>query len=112
MLDRTERRFGLKPKRLAADTAYGTGRFLGMVSSATDAWTAAADAVSRRNFPFIKNGEIPSKHFCELVRAAEKVGYRRGVPARASRGPDAAFVERPRDRFERCCASTRLNVLV
>ena len=29
MLDRTERRFGLKPKRLAADTAYGTGKFLG-----------------------------------------------------------------------------------
>lgn len=29
MLDRTERRFSLKPKRLAADTAYGTGRFLG-----------------------------------------------------------------------------------
>ena len=25
MLDRTERRFALKPKRLAADTAYGTG---------------------------------------------------------------------------------------
>ena len=29
MLDRTERRFGLKPKWLAADTDYGTGRFLG-----------------------------------------------------------------------------------
>jgi transposase len=29
MLDRTEHRFSLKPKRLAADTAYGTGRFLG-----------------------------------------------------------------------------------
>jgi hypothetical protein len=29
MLDRTERRFSLKPKRLAANTAYGTGRFLG-----------------------------------------------------------------------------------
>src|SRR3984957_2005003 len=29
MLDRTERRFNLKPKRLAADTAYGTGKFLG-----------------------------------------------------------------------------------
>jgi transposase len=29
MLDRTERRFDLKPKRLAADTAYGIGRFLG-----------------------------------------------------------------------------------
>jgi hypothetical protein len=29
MLDRAERRFNLKPKRLAADTAYGSGRFLG-----------------------------------------------------------------------------------
>ena len=29
MLDRTEECFGLKPKRLAADTAYGTGKFLG-----------------------------------------------------------------------------------
>jgi transposase len=29
MIDRTERRFALKPKRLVADTAYGTGRFLG-----------------------------------------------------------------------------------
>jgi hypothetical protein len=29
MLERTERRLELKPKRLAADTAYGTGRFLG-----------------------------------------------------------------------------------
>jgi hypothetical protein len=29
MIDRTEQCFNLKPKRLAADTAYGTGRFLG-----------------------------------------------------------------------------------
>ena len=29
MLDRTEVCFALKPKRLAADTAYGTGKFLG-----------------------------------------------------------------------------------
>lgn len=29
MIDRTERCFGLKPRRLAADTAYGTGKFLG-----------------------------------------------------------------------------------
>jgi len=28
MLDRTRRRFGLKPKRLVADTAYGISRFL------------------------------------------------------------------------------------
>jgi Transposase DDE domain len=29
MLDRTEQCFNLRPKRLAADTAYGTGKFLG-----------------------------------------------------------------------------------
>lgn len=29
MIDRTERCFALKPKRLAADTAYGTGKLLG-----------------------------------------------------------------------------------
>ena len=29
MIDRTEACFDLKPRRLAADTAYGTGRFLG-----------------------------------------------------------------------------------
>jgi transposase len=28
MIERTKARFGLKPKRLAADTAYGTGKFL------------------------------------------------------------------------------------
>jgi transposase len=28
MVERTEQRMGLKPQRLAADTAYGTGRFL------------------------------------------------------------------------------------
>jgi transposase len=31
MITRTEERLGLKPKRLAADTAYGTGKFLGWV---------------------------------------------------------------------------------
>lgn len=29
MIERTERRLALKPERLAADTAYGTGKFLG-----------------------------------------------------------------------------------
>src|SRR3989475_2751221 len=29
MLDRVEERFDLRPRRLAADTAYGTGKFLG-----------------------------------------------------------------------------------
>lgn len=32
MLERTERRLDLKPDRLAADTAYGTGKFLGWLA--------------------------------------------------------------------------------
>ena len=31
MLERTAKIFGLKPKRLAADTAYGTGKFLAWI---------------------------------------------------------------------------------
>jgi hypothetical protein len=34
MLERTRRRFKLSPKRLAADTAYGTGKFLAFVTGA------------------------------------------------------------------------------
>jgi hypothetical protein len=31
MIDRTEKRFGLKPERLAADTAYGSAAMLNWV---------------------------------------------------------------------------------
>src|ERR1700740_823630 len=34
MLDRVEERFDLRPRRLAADTAYGTGKFLGWLVGA------------------------------------------------------------------------------
>ena len=34
MIERTRRRFELSPKRLAADTAYGTGRFLAFITGA------------------------------------------------------------------------------
>ena len=32
MIERTEQTLGLKPERLAADTAYGTGKFLHWIS--------------------------------------------------------------------------------
>ena len=32
MIERTAKCFDLKPKRLAADTAYGTGKFLGWLA--------------------------------------------------------------------------------
>ncbi len=47
MLDRTERRFSLKPKRLAADTAYGTGRFLGWLVGPKD---PVFNPIFRKNF--------------------------------------------------------------
>jgi transposase len=34
MIERTEQRMGFKPRRLAADTAYGTGKFLGWLVGA------------------------------------------------------------------------------
>jgi IS5 family transposase len=34
MIERTEQQMGLKPQRLAADTAYGTGKFLGWLVGA------------------------------------------------------------------------------
>ena len=34
MIESTEQRVGIKPRRLAADTAYGTGKFLGWLASA------------------------------------------------------------------------------
>jgi hypothetical protein len=34
MIERTRRRFDLRPKRLAADTAYGTAKFLAFVTAA------------------------------------------------------------------------------
>ncbi len=40
MITRTEERLGLKPDRLAADTAYGTGKFLG--------WLMRVSAVALR----------------------------------------------------------------
>jgi Transposase DDE domain len=56
MLDRTERRFNLKPKRLAADTAYGTGRFLGwLVSRGIMPHIPVRDASERTDGTFSRN---------------------------------------------------------
>ena len=66
MLDRTERRFGLKPKRLAADTAYGTGRFLGWL-------------VGRRIAPHIPVRDASERDDGTLSRSDFRWDRRRGV---------------------------------
>jgi transposase len=53
MLERTRARFGLKPKRLAADTAYGTGKFLGwLVGQAIEPHIPVWDKGSRDDGTF------------------------------------------------------------
>jgi transposase len=66
MLDRTERRFGLKPKRLAADTAYGTGRFLGWL-------------VGHRIVPHIPVRDASERDDGTLSRSDFRWDRRRGV---------------------------------
>ena len=57
MLARTERRFHLKPKRLAADTAYGTGRFLGwLVGCGIAPHIPVRDASERDDGTFSRDG--------------------------------------------------------
>jgi transposase len=66
MLERTEKIFGLKPKRLVADTAYGTGKFLGWLVGAGvtphipvwDKSTREDGTFSRSDFKFDKESNI------------------------------------------------------
>jgi transposase len=66
MLDRTERCFGLKPKRLAADTAYGTGSFLGWL-------------VDQRIVPHIPVRDASERDDGTLSRSDFRWDRRRGV---------------------------------
>ena len=66
MLDRTKRRFDLEPKRLAADTAYGTGRFLGWL-------------VGRRIVPHIPVRDASERDDGTFSRADFRWDRRRGV---------------------------------
>jgi Transposase DDE domain len=66
MIERTEQRMGLKPQRLAADTAYGTGKFLGWLVGAGIApqipvWDKSAredGAFSRSDFTFDRERNV------------------------------------------------------
>jgi len=66
MVERAKRRFDLKPKRLAADTAYGTGKFLAFVVGAGitphipiwDKSTREDNTFSRADFVFKKRRDV------------------------------------------------------
>ncbi|MGI9509423.1 MAG: transposase [Geminicoccaceae bacterium] len=80
MILRTKRRLGLKPKRLAADMAYGTGKFLGWLVSQRIAphipvWDKSQrddGTFSRADFRFDKKGDV---YFCPRGKILETTGH-------------------------------------
>jgi transposase len=79
MLNRTPRRLGIKPKRLIADTAYGTGQFLGWLDGQRIAphipvWDKSRredGTFSRSDFRFDKKGDV---YFCPQGKILETTG--------------------------------------
>jgi hypothetical protein len=79
MIDRTQACFDLKPKRLAADTAYGTRQFLGWrvkekrVTSHIRAWEKSdrTDGIfSRSEFTWDKTGAVYICPYGKLLRTS------------------------------------------
>src|SRR5476649_2617344 len=85
MLERTEKTFGLKPKRLVADTAYGTGKFLGWLIGAGvtphipvwDKSTREDGTFSRSDFKFDKDRNVYNCPTGKLLKTTGRIlsGY-------------------------------------
>jgi transposase len=92
MIKRTEERLGLKPERLAADTAYGTGKFLGWVIAAgitphIPVWDKSAredGTFSRSDFTFDKERNIYICPDGKLLTTTGRVHDGRTILYRAS----------------------------
>ena len=83
MIERTEKRMGLKPQRLVADTAYGTGKFLGWLVGAgitpqIPVWDKSAredGTFSRSDFTFDRERNIYVCPAGKLLTTTGNVGY-------------------------------------
>jgi exodeoxyribonuclease V alpha subunit len=82
MIERTEQRMGIKPQRLAADTAYGTGKFLGWLVGAGiapqipvwDKSTLEDGTFSRSDFTFDRERNIYVCPAGKLLKTTGNVG--------------------------------------
>jgi transposase len=82
MIERTEERMGLKPQRLAADTAYGTGKFLGWLVGAGvtpqipvwDKSTREDGTFSRGDFTFDRERNVYICPAGKLLKTTGNVG--------------------------------------
>jgi len=83
MIERTEQRIGLKPQRLAADTAYGTGKFLGWlvgigIAPQIPVWDMSAredGTFSRRDFTFDRERNIYICPAGKVLKTTGNVGH-------------------------------------
>jgi hypothetical protein len=112
MIERTERRFALSPARLAADTAYGTGRLLGWlrdrgIEPHIPVWDRSRredGTFSREAFAFDAEADIYICPAGRELRTTGKVHDGRTILYRASvRDCEACPFK------ERCCPNTRLR---
>lgn len=104
MIKRTEDRLGLKPSRLAADTAYGTGKFLGWLIGAGIAphipvWDKSQrddGSLSRGDFVFDPERNIYTCPQGKLLRTTGRVHDGRALPYRASKRDCEACALKPK----------------
>lgn len=93
MIERTQRRFDVKPDRLAADTAYGTGKFLGWLVSTGitphipvwDKGSRIDGTFSRSDFAFDKEKNEYKCPNNKALRTTGKVHDGRTILYRASK---------------------------
>jgi transposase len=104
MIQRTEERLGLKPERLAADTAYGTGKFLGWVIAAgitphIPVWDKSAredGTFSRADFTFDKERNVYICPDGKLLTTTGRVHDGRTILYRASTRDCGSCLLRPK----------------
>jgi hypothetical protein len=109
MIERTEETLGLKPDRLAADTAYGTGKFLGWLVGAGitpqipvwDKSNREDGTFSRSDFTFDRERNVYVCPADKLLTTTGKVGDDHAVHYRASKRDCAGCPLKPR-----CCPNT------
>jgi len=109
MLERTGEIFGLKPKRLVADTAYGTGKLLGWLLGAGitphipvwDKSTREDGTLSRADFTYDKERNVYVCPAGKLLTTTGSVGPDHVLRYRASTRDCRACPLKPR-----CCPNT------
>jgi len=110
MLTRTEQRLGLKAKRLVADTAYGTGTFLGWLIEAGitphipvwDKSNREDGTLSRVDFAFDSDHDLYVCPAGKLLKTTGSIGVDHVVRYRALKKLEMRFAHlKTHHRFER-----------